>query len=1327
MNEDIFNTDSLDLILRYGDYTRENFDNAKFHYSFEHIKNLISNREFPCIISKNSDTEHKIIVPLNELGGQFEIVATWHKTFTYEIKVNKHKKTKYNTNIELTDKQYCIEQNCCIHFVGIDELYDNFEVLHELSDLKKRVDKLEIAPKTIIENQRELWIKYIEAQELLIKHLQKPFSCTGKYELSEHRNNNGEISRYKFKVELEAERNEEYRIFEEELKKLDIVETFDDNGTILLKWNDILTGIDTIIERRFKEKLEREKSLGCVLKIRPLTIPKIIQNQINEQLPEIVVFKKSQQNKQIVVSKFSILKFKDEVRIVRGILQKFEFEEEKIEFKIKVDNLDKDKCVLDDTGDVYNIEFSGHFNPQIKKNTVIVPHPKDDIITIYGSEARQYFDLLCKIFGKENVRIDDIWLYYKTEEEIQEKSFNDDFWKELKRDLYETGINHLDTEQFITFNFIEKEDLEQKCEFLRKLNKFEFVKSPLDNDFKFKVKTNLIATKTTKKIFLEKIEKLRGVEFVFDKTKKDDQRRDTIFIGKLSTNESTFNHLVFNIPNYNKEEKKLANAFIKFLENKPDISAVQANLRGDEAKTKWLREAMDKLKDQNQQPEKSNGKAVNPKIRDFIFDSAKAETTYKFDFVPIEDSDEYKGFPKFEILKLNDSQRKSVIRALFAKDLCLLQGPPGTGKTTVIAELIWQHIRQKQTTRLLVTSETNLAVDNALEKLMNEKNANPELVRYITLIKPIRFGKATKFEDEGKKYSIERIEKWLEEEYVKEFEYEDEQLVSADELEEDSVEDNPNFNVIQQWMIRIADRSDFRNPKYRDVLKNWVTELSMPVKETKQLFKEKYFKYANVIGSTCSSTGSPAFAKDYTNIFINSLYENYLKNESYLESIEDIRFLIGSANEHYSDFSEKAHSIIHNIIRKCELQSEQELNSIMNNPTATFIKFLFDYDVNRLLSASNKSSKQYSKLVKRFGFETNQDAEKIKNILFDTVIMDEASKATPPDLLLPLCFGKKSIVIGDHRQLPPMLNEKNFKESLLDLQDKKATELAEEIDREFIETSQFKRLILNPRVSHTIKSTFNVQYRMHPLINDVIKQFYLDDECGGLVCGLDSEQVDSPDLKNPQSRYHGFFHDGFINERTHTIWVNVDEPEMKDGNSHTNDMEVEAVKRVLYYIKHSQGFNDYMKFWDGIKDEEKRKLEKEVGIISFYGKQVTKLRNDIRTTAKNLSIPIRLNTVDKFQGMERNIIIVSTVRSDKLDIGNNIIIPNSDIGFAKAPERLNVALSRARRLLIVVGNKNFFYKFKDREGNPLYKNVIDEIARNGRIIDYKTLNEYAKK
>ena len=154
--------------------------------------------------------------------------------------------------------------------------------------------------------------------------------------------------------------------------------------------------------------------------------------------------------------------------------------------------------------------------------------------------------------------------------------------------------------------------------------------------------------------------------------------------------------------------------------------------------------------------------------------------------------------------------------------------------------------------------------------------------------------------------------------------------------------------------------------------------------------------------------------------------------------------------------------------------------------------------------------------------------------------------------------------------------------------------------------------------------------------------------------------------------------------------------------------------------------------------------EQQIGVITFYGEQKKKLKTKLAGIDK-----LKINSVDKFQGMERNIIIVSTVRSDKQfmtksdfnsrndfrrkngqpnitlleDLGVNVIAANDEIGFAKLPQRLNVALSRAKRLLIVVGNKNFFQQFTDSKGKPLYKNAISEIEKNGKIIEANQLSK----
>ena len=242
----------------------------------------------------------------------------------------------------------------------------------------------------------------------------------------------------------------------------------------------------------------------------------------------------------------------------------------------------------------------------------------------------------------------------------------------------------------------------------------------------------------------------------------------------------------------------------------------------------------------------------------------------------------------------------------------------------------------------------------------------------------------------------------------------------------------------------------------------------------------------------------------------------------------------------------------------------------------------------------------------------------------------------------------------------------------------------------------------------SLKGTFNLQYRMHPDINQVIEQFYRED--GGLYCGLTRPKdlgVNDPNMSNPASRYHGIEIPGIITPNTHVLFIDTSSPEMMDGFSRVNYGEVETIDRLLNKFEESDSFQKYLKKFS--KDE-----DKQIGIISFYGKQIKQLRN---IAYNHIGLPIRVSTVDRFQGMERNIVIVSMVRSNIIQSSKNQEPDRNrypeygypmqkSLGFAQSPNRLNVALSRAKRLLIIVGNRELFSQLE------IYRRLFLTIAAN---------------
>lgn len=657
---------------------------------------------------------------------------------------------------------------------------------------------------------------------------------------------------------------------------------------------------------------------------------------------------------------------------------------------------------------------------------------------------------------------------------------------------------------------------------------------------------------------------------------------------------------------------------------------ITPNLEGDIEKIKRLKDAFDSI---------TSGKGVkNPKIKDYIFDAKKAIPTKDIDYYTNESSDYYRDIKDNLLNKyINPSQLNAIIKCLKADDISLIQGPPGTGKSTAIAELIWQHIRLNPEERILLTSETNLAVDNAIDRTVNCTN---------NLVKPIRFGSDDRLAVEGKQFSLAAMMQWVD---TGKYEFVDD---DEESLEDESDLVKSGKMILVNWLDNIKKRIDHTKMDTKSALL-WEKYLANPDKQLRRLLFEEYKSHCNVIGATCSSIGEKNTKNRPTKFFMNY----------------------------------------------CSVFGEVSTKTVPKKDSDTF-------DDEKEIVITNYKSKD--------------------GITFSTVIQDESSKATPAELALPLIYGKKNIVIGDHRQLPPMLDKEEFMNTLDFLIDNSNGEtetrqlkrLKSYVNRNFkeMEISHFQRIFEN--IDDSLKGEFTLQYRMHPDINEVIKQFYNEDK--GLECGLINPVdlgVNDPDMSNPFSRYHGISIDDFIcgeslTPNNHVIWIDVNSPEMIEGTSRINEGEIDVISHILEKFSLSESFREYTEKWTEDDD-------KEIGIISFYSKQ----RNRIRRMCKAFNkIPMKIDVVDRFQGMERNIIIVSMVRSNTI-VSDSQQTPDFseyelgypeqvDLGFAQSPNRLNVALSRARRLLIIIGNSELFRK-KD-----IYNNVyqIIEANPNGKII-----------
>lgn len=339
--------------------------------------------------------------------------------------------------------------------------------------------------------------------------------------------------------------------------------------------------------------------------------------------------------------------------------------------------------------------------------------------------------------------------------------------------------------------------------------------------------------------------------------------------------------------------------------------------------------------------------------------------------------------------------------------------------------------------------------------------------------------------------------------------------------------------------------------------------------------------------------------------------------------------------------------------------------------------------------------------------ENKRTLEDKNHTWFDVAIIDEVSKATPPELLLSMIRAKKTILVGDHRQLPPLFKEKEntYEEIINDIEE------SDEYDDETLLTKEnfekFKDMVTASlfkdffeEADDSIKETLFTQYRMHPDIMNVINNFYEY----RLNCGI----------KEPEkTRNHGFTIKSpdnleFITPNKHALWIDTSRApngeifyEVQKGTSKTNPLEAMLMIEMLRKINKNclqQGYNTHNR--------------KQVGVITFYGKQIGEIRRRLRKE-KFEALKIDVNTVDKFQGKEKAIILVSLVR-------NKNIKYKSKNSFVASFQRINVAFSRAQELLIIFGAKDMFYDYPVELPNmnslgfrtrKVYTDIIDFLNR----------------
>jgi superfamily I DNA and/or RNA helicase len=740
--------------------------------------------------------------------------------------------------------------------------------------------------------------------------------------------------------------------------------------------------------------------------------------------------------------------------------------------------------------------------------------------------------------------------------------------------------------------------------------------------------------------------------------------------------------------------------------------------------TNWRNVILERLRNVVENIKKGKISVDNIRILDFIIGENKPQYSKKI--------------VSFISERLDKSQEEAITKAIEANDFHLIIGPPGTGKTHVIEELIKQFSKRDQ--KLLITAWTNLAVDNIIKRLPEKE-----------VKKVVRIGPIDGIDPEVRRYSIfEKMKKHNDWEEVKNYEKIIDELFKIiskvkNEINLSQENINQTMNEVKIWK---KERNNLINEKQKyeenistpindkslldissinhemailsqksknclslsnNILQMNELQAKIPEAEYIQNLKRQV---RNMKFSILRKKVSSYFSRRH-NKELEKLKQEYETNKKYLDEILERQkkcnnlkevckkefstvypYGNGHPDEDALNFEFKVYKILEDqylpALKEQEMSNtKRRISEINREVYKIYLKSLkrkidlVDAKIKGLntelyiqINHKNDLWGQYINLLISLDFY-KRNVDKLKKAIiseiindtdliaatamsschyflddteFDAMIMDEASQVASFMSLLPLSKCKKFILVGDDRQLQP-IEEKNISKEM--------------------NLSIFNRLLEMYPYASTL---LTIQYRMNKTIAKIASEIFYEGKI------RTSEKVAERVLSLEVGKY------SFLNSNIPVLFIDTSKVgyyEDEVGSSCSNTKEANYVAYIVsLFIK------------NGIKTED-------IGVITPFNKQ----KRSIKKFLEYIEIKdVEVDTVHKFQGREKDVIIISFARSKEYSF------PQYKLKFIENETLVNVAITRAKKKLIWIGNSKTLYQSK------LLEKVINRIGKENWII-----------